>query len=54
MAKTEYMTIGELKRILRESNEFKAKLRAGVTEKEKSQNNEAYREPKKRAKAFDG
>lgn len=54
MAKTEYMTIGELKRILRESNEFKAKLGAGVTEKEKSQNNEAYREAKKRAKAFDG
>lgn len=54
MAKTEYMTIGELKRILRESNEFKAKIGAGVTEKEKSQNQEAYREAKKRAKDFDG
>ena len=54
MARTEYMTIGELKRILRESNEFKAKIGAGVTEKEKSQNQEAYREAKKRAKDFDG
>ena len=54
MTRTEYMTIGELKRILRESNEFKAKIGAGVTEKEKSQNQEAYREAKKRAEDFDG
>lgn len=54
MAETKYLTVGDLKRILRESNEFKAKIGPEVKEKEESQNKAAYKEAEKRAKNFDG
>lgn len=47
--------VGDLKKLISESsNEFKAKLGAGVESEDKKNNDKAYSDAKKRAKDYDG